>query len=92
MVLVLGFGRCTHRTSKIGNIGACWNILANRRRQIADVNVVKNSSVVTTTKLSLPPRWLATTEPYGVLGPTRLAAAISTDWSYGPTIFVICLP
>jgi len=22
----LGFGRCTHRTSKIGNIGACWNI------------------------------------------------------------------
>jgi len=71
MVLVdkgLGFGRCTHRASKIGNIGACWNILANRRRQIADVNVVKNSSVVTTTKLSLPPRWLATTEPYGVLG------------------------
>jgi len=22
----LGFGRCTHRTLKIGNIGACWNI------------------------------------------------------------------
>jgi len=24
--LNLGFGRCTHRTSKIGDIGACWNI------------------------------------------------------------------
>jgi len=31
----LEFGRCTHRTLKIGNIGACWNIgesaSANRR-------------------------------------------------------------
>ena len=24
--LKLEFGRCTHRTSKIGDIGACWNI------------------------------------------------------------------
>jgi len=33
--LVLGFGRCTNRISKIRNIGTCWNIgesvLANRR-------------------------------------------------------------
>jgi len=32
---IFGRGRCTHRTSKIGNIGACWNIgesaSANRR-------------------------------------------------------------
>jgi len=41
---------------------------ANRRRQVADVDVVKNSSVVTTTKLSPPPRWLATIEPYSVVG------------------------
>ena len=37
--------------------------LEHRRRQIADVDVVKNSSVVTTTKLLLPPQWLATIEP-----------------------------
>jgi len=30
--LKLEFGRCTHRTSKIGDIGACWN---------TDVDVVK---------------------------------------------------
>jgi len=41
---------------------------ANRRRQVADVDVIKNSSVVTTTKLSLPPQWLATIEPYSVVG------------------------
>jgi len=41
---------------------------ANRRRQVADVDVVKNSSVVTTTKLSLPPQWLATIESYSVVG------------------------
>jgi len=33
--IVLVFGRCTHRTSKIGDIGACWNmgelVLASRR-------------------------------------------------------------
>ena len=34
---------------------------------IADVHVVKNSSVVTITELSPPPRWLATTQPYSVL-------------------------
>jgi len=32
---IIGFGQCTHRTSKIGNIGAYWNIgesaSANRR-------------------------------------------------------------
>jgi len=39
----------------------------NRRRKIADVDVVKNSSV-TTTELSLLPRWLATIGPYSVLG------------------------
>jgi len=32
------------------------------------VHVVKNSSVVATTELSPPPRWLATIEPYSVLG------------------------
>jgi len=32
---------------------------ANRHQQIADVNVVKNNSVVTTTELSLPLWWLA---------------------------------
>jgi len=63
----LEFGRCTHRTSKIGNIGACWNI-GESARQVADVDVVKNSSVVTTTELSPPPRWLATIEPYSVVG------------------------
>jgi len=26
VVQLLEFGRCTHRTSKIGNTGACWNI------------------------------------------------------------------
>jgi len=25
-LLLVGFGRCTHWTSKIGIIGACWNI------------------------------------------------------------------
>jgi len=38
------------------------------RAVIADVDVVKNSSVVTIAELSPPPRWLATTEPYSVLG------------------------
>jgi len=38
------------------------------RAVIADVNVVKNSSVVMITELSPPPWWLATTEPYSVLG------------------------
>jgi len=41
---------------------------ANWRWQIADVDVIKNSSVVTTTELSLPPLWLATIKPYRVLG------------------------
>jgi len=45
-----------------------WSLLEHRRRQTADVDVVKNSNVVTTTKLSPPPRWLATIEPYSVLG------------------------
>ena len=40
---------------------------AHRRRQVADVDVVKNSSVVTTTELSPAPRWLATIEPYTVV-------------------------
>jgi len=31
---------------------------ANRRHQVADVDVVKNGSVVTTIKLSPPPWWL----------------------------------
>ena len=44
------------------------SLLEHRRRQTTDCDVVKNSSVVTTTELSLPPRWLATTEPYNVLG------------------------
>jgi len=39
---------------------------ANQRQQVADVDVVKNSSVVTTTKLSPPPWWLATIEPWAV--------------------------
>jgi len=42
--------------------------LANRHPQVANVDVVKNSSVVATTKLSPPPRRLATIEPYGFLG------------------------
>jgi len=41
---------------------------ANWHWQVADVNVVKNSSVGTTTELSPPPRWLATIEPYSVVG------------------------
>jgi len=41
---------------------------ANQRRQGADVDVVKNSSVVTTTELSPAPLWLATIKPYSVLG------------------------
>jgi len=40
----------------------------NRRRQITDVDVVKNSGVVPTTELSPPLRWLATIKPYSVLG------------------------
>jgi len=51
----------------IGNIGTCWNIGEMALAKIANVDVVKNSSVVTTTKLSLPPRWLATIKPYSVL-------------------------
>jgi len=45
-----------------------WSLLEHWRRQVADVSVVKNSSVVTINELSPPPRWLATTEPYSVLG------------------------
>ena len=26
IIFCIEFGRCTHRTSKIGDIGACWNI------------------------------------------------------------------
>jgi len=41
---------------------------ANRHPQIADVDVVKNNSVVMTTEFSPPLQWLATIEPYSVLG------------------------
>jgi len=37
---MLEFGRCTHRTSKIGDIGACWNI-GESASQVADVDVLK---------------------------------------------------
>jgi len=44
------------------------SLLEHRHRQLADVDVVKNSSVVTITEISPPPRWLATKEPYSVPG------------------------
>ena len=44
------------------------SLLKHRRRQVADVDFVKNSSVVMTTELSPALRWLATIKPYSVLG------------------------
>jgi len=44
------------------------SLLEHQCRQIANVDVVKNNIVVMTTKLSPPPRWLATIKPYSVLG------------------------
>ena len=47
------------------------SLLEHRRIGIGKppyVDVVKNSSVVTTTELSPPLQWSATTEPYNVLG------------------------
>jgi len=48
-----------------------WSVskpgLIMHKAVIADVDVVKNSSVVTITELSPRPRWFATTQPYSVL-------------------------
>jgi len=65
---------------------------ANWRRQVADVadvDVVKNSSAVTTTELSPPPQWLATIERYSVLGGLSVCCFLKTAPRYPADLRVI---